>query len=171
MSVIALEGMKFYAYHGFYEEERILGGEYLVDVEVEIDDKAAAKEDDLYKTINYETIYAICDFEMRVPSDLIETVIARIQAKLKATFSNLMTIRVKVHKMNPPLGGRVEKASVSSMQNFKTSCGRCGKSMACYKDTSCWCNASKKIHPRTAEMLKSEYKSCLCKSCLEFYAG
>jgi dihydroneopterin aldolase len=29
---IGLEGMEFYAYHGVYEEERKIGGKYIVDV-------------------------------------------------------------------------------------------------------------------------------------------
>ena len=37
MGKIAIEGMQFYAYHGYYKEERHLGGSYMVDVVIESD--------------------------------------------------------------------------------------------------------------------------------------
>ena len=54
MSQIALEGMRFYAYHGFYEEEQIIGNNYVIDVYIKTNFSEAAETDDLYKTINYE---------------------------------------------------------------------------------------------------------------------
>jgi dihydroneopterin aldolase len=32
MAVIGLEKVRFYAYHGYYEEENIIGGEFELDV-------------------------------------------------------------------------------------------------------------------------------------------
>ena len=32
MSLIALEGMQFYAYHGVYDEEQIIGNNYVIDI-------------------------------------------------------------------------------------------------------------------------------------------
>ncbi len=171
MSVIALEGMRFFAYHGVYEEEQILGGEYIVNVSVTVDTDDAAEEDDIHQTVNYETIYAICAMEMKKPSDLIETVIERIVLRMKATFSSLEEISVKVEKLNPPLGGRVAKASVETAYDFSSECSRCGRGMACYGDETCWCNDARTIHPRTAEMVKSQHGSCVCNSCLNFFAG
>ena len=37
MAVIALEGMRFFAYHGFYPEENIIGTNYVVDVYITAD--------------------------------------------------------------------------------------------------------------------------------------
>lgn len=189
MSVIALEGMRFFAYHGVYEEEQILGGEYIVDVFVTTDTEVAAEEDNLHQTVNYETLYSICDFEMKnlpkrreniesgaleeegTPHRLIETVIHRIMLKIKATFQSLEDITVKVSKMNPPLGGRVERASIESTFEFTSKCGRCNRGMICYGDETCWCNEAKTLHPRTAEMIASEHGSCVCNNCINFYAG
>lgn len=171
MSVIALEGMRFFAYHGIYEEEQILGGDYIVDVFITTDTSEAAEEDNIHMTINYETVFSICDYEMRKPSDLIETVIERIILKIKSAFQTLQEVTVKVSKLNPPLGGRVAKASIESSAEFVSACGRCGRGMVCYGDETCWCSGAKIIHPRTAELVQSQHGSCVCSSCLSFYAG
>jgi dihydroneopterin aldolase len=171
MSVIGLEGMRFFAYHGVYEEEQILGGEYIVDVFIQTNTGAAATTDDINKTVNYETIYSICDFEMRKPSDLIENVIERIMYRIKATFQVLQEVTIKVNKLNPPLGGRVAKASIETSAEFVSRCGRCGRGMVCYGDETCWCNEAKTLHPRTVELVESEHGSCVCNNCLNFYAG
>lgn len=112
MAKIALEGMHFYAYHGFYEEEQIIGGEYIVDVFVETNIAQAAATDDLYQTVNYESIFLICQAEMRKPTQLIEAVAQRIYNKLDYLFPTLNGIVVKIKKLAPPLGGRVDCASV-----------------------------------------------------------
>ena len=65
MALIALEGVHFYAYHGFYEEEQIIGNNFILDVYVEANTGLAARTDDLFSTVNYETIYRICQMEMR----------------------------------------------------------------------------------------------------------
>ena len=44
MAKVGLEGVKFFAYHGFYEEEQQIGGEYILDVFVETNINSAAKE-------------------------------------------------------------------------------------------------------------------------------
>ncbi|NUO02795.1 MAG: dihydroneopterin aldolase [Saprospiraceae bacterium] len=113
MATIALEGARFYAYHGFYEEEQILGCEYIVDVFVEADVDAAAEEDDLFATVNYETLYLICQVEMRKPSQLIETVGQRIMTRISDMFPNIFGAKLCIRKMNPPLGGRVGSSSIT----------------------------------------------------------
>jgi|APTNR8051073442_1049403.scaffolds.fasta_scaffold00856_12 dihydroneopterin aldolase len=112
MATIALEGARFYAYHGFYEEEQILGSEYVLDVYVEADTEAAAEEDDLFATVNYETLYLICQVEMRKPSQLIETVGQRIIDRIGDMFPGIFGIKLRIRKMNPPLGGRVDCSSI-----------------------------------------------------------
>ena len=112
MATIALEGARFYAYHGFYEEEQILGGEYVLDVFVEADIAAAAEEDDLFATVNYETLYLICQAEMRKPSQLIEAVGQRIMDRIADMFPKIFGIKLRIRKLNPPLGGRVDCSSI-----------------------------------------------------------
>jgi len=112
MATIALEGMHFYAYHGFYEEERKIGNHYTVDVYLDSHIARAAAADDLFSTVNYETVYFICQSEMRRPTKLLETLAQTIADRLQGHFDYAQRIKVRVRKMNPPLGGRVDSAFV-----------------------------------------------------------
>ena len=112
MAIIGLEGMRIFARHGFYEEEQVLGTEFVLDVFLDTDISEAAAEDDLFKTINYETVYQLCLIEMRKPSKLIEEVCQRILFRLAEHYEFLNGIRVKVRKLHPPIGGRVDCASI-----------------------------------------------------------
>ena len=82
MLTLALEGMRFYAYLGFYEEEQVVCNEYQVDVYLEAivlkHGDAPLPEDDIQTTISYETIYHICKLEMKKPVRLLETLAQRI---------------------------------------------------------------------------------------------
>jgi dihydroneopterin aldolase len=169
MAVIALEGMEFYAKHGFYEEEEIIGGEYVVDVFITTQVDRAAVSDDLSETINYETVYLICKAVMKQPTKLIETVAKRIALNLKNQFRNMSELRVKVTKKNPPLGGKVAAASIEVDGEYTKKCGRCSRPMLCYGDNSCWCMDTL-IYKKTLEQMRGHYgNQCLCKSCLEYY--
>ncbi len=170
MGQISLEGMKFYAYHGVYEEEQIIGNYYTVDVFIESNFSRAANTDDVFDTINYETVYLICQAEMRKPVKLIETLIDNIISALKHQFSTLQSVNVRIQKSNPIPGAQVSHSAVESDESYVSKCPRCNSSFICYKDGACWCN-DVKIHPKTRESIKHEFRGCLCKNCLSFYAG
>lgn len=112
MSEIRLEGMSFYAHHGYYTHERTRGNNYIVDVSVELNIDKAALEDDLHETVNYEIIYRICSDIMEQPCKLIETVAFRIAHEIKTSFPQLRNIRVVINKIKPELGGPVQSAQV-----------------------------------------------------------
>lgn len=112
MTLIALEGLQFYAYHGFYEEERIIGNNFTLDVYVEVNTRLASKMDDLFSTINYETVYRICQMEMRRSTKLLETVAQRIVDHIQEQFDLIHGVKVRLYKIAPPLGGKVKHAYV-----------------------------------------------------------
>jgi 7,8-dihydroneopterin aldolase/epimerase/oxygenase len=177
MAIIALEGMRFFAYHGLYEEEKLMGSHFILDIELKTDVTFAntIEEDEVDKvigTINYETVYEICKIEMSRPQKLLETVVKNIMVALKWQFQNIFQLRIKIKKLNPPVGGTVASSSIEVEESYLKQCGRCGSPLVCYKLPSCWCTTVKaNIHPRTMEMLTTQFKGCLCGKCLEEYAG
>jgi dihydroneopterin aldolase len=112
MTTIALEGMHFHAYHGYYEEEREIGNHFIVDVYVEIMANIGGTSDELGQTVNYETIYLICQAEMKKNRKLLEKIAQSIGERIKGFFDQVQSVRVRVRKLNPPLGGRVDSAYV-----------------------------------------------------------
>lgn len=112
MALIALEDVKFFAYHGFYEEEQIIGGEFVIDLYVETQIMRAARMDDLADTVNYETLYFICQSEMKKTRRLIETVAQSIVDRIETLFDSVRGVKIRLRKMHPPMGGRVGSAFV-----------------------------------------------------------
>lgn len=112
MSVIALEGMRFFAPIGHYEEERILGNEFIIDVYMEVKIEAAAKSDELTQTVNYEIIHRICLMEMRKPAKLIENAAQRIVEGIEKHYPDLHGLKLRLRKMHPPVSGPVHSAYI-----------------------------------------------------------
>ena len=113
---IGLEGMEFYACHGVYEEERKIGGKYIVDVLVYTNAVDAELHDDLNGTVNYEQIYKVVEQNMQQPVKLIERLVRKIMDDIRLFVVKEDTIRIKIRKLNPPLGAKV-KASVVEMED------------------------------------------------------
>ena len=109
MKQISIEGMKFYAYHGFYKEERQKGNYFTVDIHVDIDYVKAAKRDSIVGTIDYVKIFRICQKEMNKKRKLLETVAYNIGEQVKNKFSAAQKVRVRVSKLNPPLEDFTDK--------------------------------------------------------------
>jgi dihydroneopterin aldolase len=116
MGIIEIEGMKFYAFHGHFEVEQIVGNEFSVDLKIETDCSKAALSDDLNDALNYQTTYEIVKIEMAQPSKLLENVAKRILDKLYDDFKTIKKAKVKISKINPPMGGEIEKVSVSLLR-------------------------------------------------------
>ncbi len=109
---ITLETMRFHAFHGVMEEERIIGGTYLADISYTIETDAV-ETDRIKDTISYADIYDLIKEEMKKPSQLIEHVAGRILKVLKDKFPQMQEMTVKISKLNPPVNGEVAKATVS----------------------------------------------------------
>lgn len=57
MGLIQIEGMEFFAYHGCFKEERVIGTRFLVDIAIEADTEEAEVTDDLKKTCELPNWY------------------------------------------------------------------------------------------------------------------
>ena len=115
---VGLEGIKFYAHHGYYEEEAILGNHYIIDVTVETDFSAASQSDNLTQTVNYEKIYQTCSVIMKKRVKLLEKISEQIIASLKEQYPEIQKISVRIQKLNPPFGGDVYAAVIEQIQDF-----------------------------------------------------
>ncbi|CAH1000813.1 hypothetical protein LEM8419_01897 [Neolewinella maritima] len=109
---IGLEDVRFHAPHGFYDEEQLMGNEFSIDVEVEADVALAASTDDLAGTVSYATIYYLLQAEMKKPTQLLEALAYRIGNRIMEQFDGVQSVRLKLRKLHPPLGGRVGAAYV-----------------------------------------------------------
>ncbi len=115
MGLIEIEGMEFFAYHGCFREERVIGTRFMVDISIEADTVEAENTDDLKHTVNYQAVYKLIKAEMAEKSHLLEHVGRRIIRAIREHHPEAGTIRVKIMKLNPALaeGGKVHHVSVT----------------------------------------------------------
>jgi len=112
MGLIQIENMEFYAFHGHYKEEQIVGNKFLVDLTIETDMSVPSKSDNLKDAVNYQKAYQIVKDEMGKKSYLLENIAGRILDALYSEMSGIKKVTVKVSKMNPPIGGKIGSVSV-----------------------------------------------------------
>lgn len=113
MGKITLEGIEFFAYHGYYQAERKTGNRYSVDITVEANLEQAAEEDSLQETVNYEKLYRMVSDEMQKPSKLLEHIGHRLIEQTFSDFPKIAAVEVSVSKFNPPVGGVCRRAVVT----------------------------------------------------------
>jgi 7,8-dihydroneopterin aldolase/epimerase/oxygenase len=113
---ISLEGLEFHAFHGVYPHERESGNWFEVDIAVDTDIREGSIGDDLSKTVNYETLYQFVKEEMERPSKLLETVAEKIVERVLQDLPEVGQVQIKISKINPPIGGKCKKASISFLK-------------------------------------------------------
>jgi len=100
---IRLTGVRARGHHGVFDHERADGQDFVVDVAVEVDARAASGSDDLDETVHYGVLaeQVVAEIE-RDPVDLIETLAERIAAAVLTHRAALAT-EVTVHKPQAPI--------------------------------------------------------------------
>jgi len=119
MGLIKLEDIEIYAYHGCYEEEQTRGNWFLVNITLETNMEVPSKSDQIADALNYQTVYEAVIHEMEIKSHLLENVTQRILNALFSRFHQLEHAIVKVSKLNPPIGGKIQRVSVELSQERK----------------------------------------------------
>ncbi len=112
MSIISIEGMEFFAYHGCFKEEQVIGTKFRVDLFLTVNTTQAEQTDNLHDTVNYQSVFQCVKDEMRSNSKLLEHVGRRILNRIKEEFTTVEHARLKIRKLNPPLGGKIDFVSL-----------------------------------------------------------
>lgn len=112
MSIISIEGMEFFAYHGCFKEEQVIGTKFRIDIFMKTDTSRAEISDNLKDTINYQSVYQAISKEMKTRSKLLENVGRRILTRIKKEFPAIEYAKIKIRKLNPPLGGKIDFVAV-----------------------------------------------------------
>ncbi|HYW94338.1 MAG TPA: dihydroneopterin aldolase [Bacteroidales bacterium] len=113
MGKIHLESMEFYAFHGHYQEEQIVGNRFLVDLILETDMSLPAETDDLDDAVNYQEVYRLVKKEMKKKSKLLENIARRILDAIYSELTGITSVTITIRKMNPPMGGQMKAVSVT----------------------------------------------------------
>ncbi|MFH1008026.1 MAG: dihydroneopterin aldolase [Candidatus Latescibacterota bacterium] len=105
MGILRLKGMVFFAYHGVLPEERKLGQQFEVDVEMAYEMAPAADSDRVEHAINYQAVYDVVQGAVAGEAvQLLEALATRIAETVMARFPAERT-SICVRKMHPPIPG------------------------------------------------------------------
>ena len=113
MGLIEIEGMEFYAYHGHFKQEQVVGNKFLLNVSIETDCEKAGESDHLHDALDYQKVYDLIKAEMEQKSFLLENICSRILDRLYSEFDTIEKATIKVSKINPQMGAQIKKVSVS----------------------------------------------------------
>jgi dihydroneopterin aldolase len=112
MGQLVLENMEFFAHHGHFDEEQTIGGRFEVTVVIDTDLSKPAETDDLNDALDYSLVYEVVKKEMGKSSRLLEHLARRIADAVYTVSDSISRVSVTVSKLNPAIGGKMNKFSV-----------------------------------------------------------
>ncbi|MGL4805207.1 MAG: dihydroneopterin aldolase [Bacteroidales bacterium] len=111
-SWIELEEMEFYAFHGVFEQESLVGNKFFVNLKLQTNIAEAMLTDEVTDTVSYADAFLIVQQEMGIRAKLLEHLTGRIVARLFETFPTIDGVYITLSKINPPGCGDIHRASV-----------------------------------------------------------
>lgn len=103
MDRILVQGIEFHGHCGVTAEERKVGQRLSVDVELEVDFRAASRQDAVAKTVNYAKVcQTVLEVGRSETCRLVETLAERISTALLDRFA-IQALLLRVKKVLPPL--------------------------------------------------------------------
>jgi len=111
---IRVIGIKAFGYHGVLPHEAAEGQDFIVDLLVTLDLRAASRSDDLTESINYADLAQIAhDNIVGERVQLIERLAGRIAEEISSAYSQITSVSVTVHKPHAPVTVDFEDISVT----------------------------------------------------------
>ena len=94
---ISLNDVHFFGHHGIYEEEKILGNTFIVNLYVDfIPAENIIKN--ISETIDYVTLFELVKARMAKPTPLLETIVTELAETILKDFTIVHTVFVKITK-------------------------------------------------------------------------
>ncbi len=117
---IFIEGMEFFAFHGHYPEEKSAGNRFLVDLVLYAETRKAELSDNLEDALNYQVAYALVrEVFLHTKSNLVEKIASDVLDVLFNEFKQLRKAKIKIKKINPPMGGKIDAVGVEIKRKAK----------------------------------------------------
>ena len=108
---ISLNKLLFVGYHGLYPEEKKLGNNYSVEIDIDFIPKQGVI-DQLDQTIDYVHVYAIVKKWMEIPTPLLETLVGKIADDILSSQALANKVFVKITKLHLPISSFEGNVSV-----------------------------------------------------------
>lgn len=119
--VLRLRNLRYYAYHGLFEEEARLGQSFEVDVELRLSLAAAGAADDPQLTVDYarvvERVGAVVTGQR---FGLVEALAEALATEIGENFPAVDGVVVRVRKPNPPVAADFDGLEVEIERSFRS---------------------------------------------------
>ncbi len=114
INTIHIERLALRGYHGVLSQERVVGAEFYVTLEADLEvAHEAYVEDSLEGTVSYADVVESIREEMNVPAALLEHLLYRVSQRLLHDFPRIHSLRLRIDKENPPCGVCADRIGVS----------------------------------------------------------
>ena len=100
MVFIHLHDVVFHSKHGLYEEEKVNGGEFVLNLSAGLNTQVV---NTLSDTVDYVSVYELVKKRMDEPTSLLETIVIDIAQQILAQFSIVQEVQISIKKVNPPI--------------------------------------------------------------------
>ena len=110
---IRLDGIYVRAFHGCYDLEQQVGNRFRVDIVIRTPLGDLPATDDVTQAVNYLTVFEIVERTMQRTQRTIEAAASHVIAAIKEAFPQIVEVECTVAKIAPPLGGKIDKVSVT----------------------------------------------------------
>lgn len=94
---ISLNDVHFFGYHGMYEEEKIVGNTFIVNLYVDFTPSQIIVKA-ISETIDYVTLFELVKARMAKPTPLLETIVTELAETILKDFTIVQTVFLKITK-------------------------------------------------------------------------
>lgn len=115
---IELRGLRFFAEHGMYVEERKVGNQFEIDLCIGY--KAPKNVIvSIEQTVNYVEVYRLVEEVFSTHKYLLETCAMEICNVLHKNFTQIKRVSISIKKINPPITNFTGSVGISYSKEFK----------------------------------------------------
>lgn len=125
MDKIILSNMRFRSHSGVLEEEKRDGQDFVVSLELEMENIPACRTDNIYDTVDYGAVFQMVrDYLETTVCNLIEYMAENIIIRVFQKYSSIERITCEIKKPNAPINGDFDYMGVvitrerDEMENF-----------------------------------------------------
>jgi dihydroneopterin aldolase len=116
MNSIHLNNLKFFAHHGYHDEEGVTGTDFEVSVSIVFE--APEKIITLPQTINYVEVYDVIKAIFQRPTKLLESIAEDICENVYLLDDRIRTINITITKLHPPITNFIGSVGVSLSKSY-----------------------------------------------------
>ena len=116
MGKIGLKGIKVFCHIGVSAEERLIGRNLHIDIEVDYPLEKAGQTDLLKDTLNYESLNVIVLEKTKKEYHLMESLAEQIAIEVSAKYKEVSGMRMRIEKLRPFMKGEMHSSYIEWVQ-------------------------------------------------------